>query len=65
VAVDVIRLSDGKRQGRLLPTADIGGTTGWLDMNDGIQSRRRQDGTYVVFLEEQVTAKGVFFQWRP
>lgn len=65
VAVDVIRLSDGKRQGRLLPTADIGGTTGWLDMNDGIQSHRRQDGTYVVFLEEHVKSKGVFFQWRP
>lgn len=65
VAVDVIRLSDGKRQGRLLPTTDIGGTTGWLDMNDGIQSHRRADGTYVIFLEEHVKAKGVFFQWRP
>ncbi len=65
MAVDVIRLSDGKRQGRLLPTADIGGATGWLDMNDGIQSHRRKDGTYIVFLEEVWMAKGIFFQWRP
>jgi hypothetical protein len=65
VAIDVLRLSDGKREGRLLPTADIGSTTGWLDMNDGIQSHRRQDGTYVVFLQEHVKAKGVYFQWRP
>lgn len=65
MAVDVIRLSDGQRQGRLLPTADIGGATGGLDMNDGIQSHRRQDGTYVIFLEEHAMAKGVFFQWRP
>ncbi len=64
-AVDVIRLSDGKREGRLLPTGDIGGTTGWLDMNDGLQSHRRRDGTYVVFLEEHTRAKGVYFQWRP
>ena len=65
MAVDVIRLSDGQRQGRLLPTADIGGTTGWLDMNDGIQSHRRKDGTYIVFMEEVWMAKGIFFQWRP
>jgi hypothetical protein len=65
MALDVIRLSDGKRQGRLLPTADIGGTTGWLDMNDGIQSHRRKDGTYIVFMEEVWMAKGIFSNGGP
>jgi hypothetical protein len=64
-AVDVYRLSDGKRMGRLLPTAEIGDTTGWIDMNDAVQSHRRADGTYVVFIEEDSMAKGLYWLWKP
>jgi hypothetical protein len=65
IAVDAYRLSDGKRMGRLLPTADIGGVTGWIDMNDAVQTHRRADGTYVVFAEEVWMAKGLYFLWKP
>jgi hypothetical protein len=65
IAVDVYRLDTGARVGRLLPTADIGGVTGWIDMNDAVQSHRRADGTYVVFAEEVWMAKGLYFLWKP
>ena len=65
LAVDVWRLSDGVRVGRLLPTADIGGVTGWIDMNDGVQSHRRKDGSYLVTCEEVWMAKGLFWLWKP
>ncbi len=65
LAVDVWRLSDGIRVGRLLPTADIGGVTGWIDMNDGVQSHRRQDGSYLVCAEEVWMAKGLFWLCKP
>ncbi|MCY3019505.1 MAG: hypothetical protein NTW87_10825 [Planctomycetota bacterium] len=65
IAVDVYRLETGERVGRLLPTADIGGVTGWIDMNDAVQTHRRADGTYVVFVEEVWMAKGLYFLWKP
>lgn len=64
-AVDVYRLADGKRVGRLLPTAEVGETTGWIDMNDAVQSHRRADGTYVVCAEEVWMAKGLYWLWKP
>lgn len=64
-AVDVYQLSDGKRVGRLLPTAEVGETTGWIDMNDAVQSHRRADGTYVICAEEVWMAKGLFWLWKP
>jgi hypothetical protein len=65
LAVDVWRLADGERLGRLLPTADIGGVTGWIDMNDAVQTHRRADGTYLVCVEEVWMAKGLVFVWKP
>jgi len=65
VAVDVWRLSDGVRLGRLVPTADIGSATGWFDMQDSIQTHRRKDGTYLIFGEECHMAKGIYWMWKP
>lgn len=65
VAVDVYHMVDGKRLGRLLPTAEIGGVTGWFDMNDSIQSHKRTDGSYMVFGEECWMAKGIYWVWKP
>ena len=53
------------RVGRLLPTADLGGVTGWIDMNDAVQSHRRKDGSYLVTCEEVWMAKGLFWLWKP
>ncbi len=65
LAVDIYDNRNGKRVGRLLPTQEIGGVTGWIDMNDGIQTHKRADGTYVVFTEEVWMAKGLYFLWQP
>ena len=65
LAVDVWRLSDGVRIGRLLPTAEIGGVTGWIDMNDAVQSHRRNDGSYLICAEEVWMAKGLVWNWKP
>lgn len=65
IAVDVYRLSDGVRIGRFLPTVEVGSVTGWIDMNDAVQSHRRADGTYVVFIEEDWMAKGIYYLWKP
>ncbi len=65
LAVDVYDLNTGKRTGRLLPTSEVGSTTGWIDMNDAVQSHRRADGTYVVFAEEVWMAKGLYWLWKP
>ena len=40
-------------------------STGWIDMNDAVQSHRRADGTYVVFAEEVWMAKGLYWLWKP
>jgi hypothetical protein len=63
-AVDVYRTADGTFLGMLLPTSEVG-STGWIDMNDAIQTHRRADGTYVVFTEEDWMAKGLYFLWKP
>lgn len=65
VAVDVYRLADGSRFGRLLPNGAVGNATGLIDMNDAVQSHRRADGTYAVFAEEVWMAKGLFWLWKP
>ncbi len=65
LAIDVWRLDDGVRVGRLLPTADLGGVTGWIDINNAVQSQLRKDGSYVVTCEEVWMAKGLFWVWKP
>ena len=64
-AVDVYRTRDGQRLGMLLPTDDIGSSTGWVDMNDAVQTHRRADGTYVIFLEEVWMEKNLYYLWKP
>ncbi len=50
----VNRLSDGAELGVLDPGPTVGGVanTGWIDLLTGINAFRRQDGEYLVFVEE-------------
>ena len=61
----IIRLTGVDQRGRLLPGPEVGQTTGWIDMNDGVQSTRRADGTYVVCAEEVWMPKGLYWLWKP
>ena len=63
----VNRLSDGKEMGVFDPGPTVGGveTTGWIDIFTGITAHRRQDGEYLVFVEDDGRAKVLVYRWRP
>jgi len=63
----VNRLSDGAELGVLEPGPTVGGVnnTGWIDLLTGINAFRRQDGEYLVFVEENYKAKSLIYRWRP
>ena len=52
------RPSDGAKVGVFDPGETVGGNknTGWMDVMTGITAHRRQDGEYLVFVEEDYKA---------
>jgi hypothetical protein len=62
--VKVLRLSDLSFVGNLSAEAVLG-ETGLLDLVESVDARRRPDGEYLVFLEDDYRAKIILFQWRP
>jgi hypothetical protein len=65
--VFVNRLGDGAPVGAFDPGETVGGTknTGWIDILTGITAHRRNDGEYLVFVEEDYRAKVLMYRWRP
>lgn len=63
----VNRLSDGAAVGVFEPGPTVGGVeaTGWMDLLTGITAHRRQDGEYLVFVEEDYRAKVLLYRWKP
>jgi hypothetical protein len=63
----VNRLSDGSAVGVFDPGATVGGVdkTGWIDILTGITAHRRNDGEYLVFVEEDYRAKVIMYRWKP
>ena len=63
----VNRLSDGAEVGVFEPGPTVGGVeaTGWIDLLTGITAHRRQDGEYLVFVEEDYRAKVLLYRWKP
>lgn len=61
------RMSDGAEVGVLEPGPDLGGVenTGWIDVLTGITAHRREDGEYLIFVEEDYKAKSILYRWRP
>ena len=49
------------------PGETVGGNknTGWMDVMTGITAHRRQDGEYLVFVEEDYKAKVLLYRWKP
>ncbi|MCA1963492.1 MAG: hypothetical protein LDL31_06060 [Prosthecobacter sp.] len=62
--VDVLRLSDGKTIGFLEPDESVG-EIGLQDLRESITARRRADGSYQVFSEDDAKAKVVLYHWKP
>lgn len=63
----VNRISDGAEVGVLEPASTLGGVenTGWIDIFTGITAHRRQDGEYLIFVEDDYKAKSILYRWRP
>jgi len=63
----VNRISDGAPVGVFEPGPTVGGieNTGWIDILTGITAHRRQDGEYLVFVEENYKAKALLYRWKP
>ncbi|WP_322013380.1 hypothetical protein [Paraburkholderia sp. J12] len=63
--VDVYDTRSGQFVGALTPGADVGSTSGWVDIYMGISAAQRPDGSYVVLVEDDARAKLLMYQWTP
>lgn len=52
----------GKEVGLIAPGPEIGGKTGWDDMEDGLRAFHRKDGTDLVFAEDDYFSRIVMYQ---
>jgi hypothetical protein len=43
----------------------VGHTSGWVDVPNGISAYRRDDGEYLVFVEEDARGKVLMYRWKP
>jgi hypothetical protein len=59
------RASDGSKVGGFWPGGEVGGRSGCIDFGSAIHARRRADGTYVIFAEEDEFAKILYYLWKP
>ena len=59
-------LSDGQEIGVFAPGSTPGGVenTGWIDILTGITAHKRDDGGYLIFVEEDYKAKSILYRWR-
>lgn len=62
--IEVFRLDTGARVGWMEPGPDVG-RIGLQDIRECLSAHRRNNGEYVVFLEEDWKAKVLMFRWRP
>lgn len=63
--VDVYDKDSGKEMGTFGPGAEVGNTSGWVDVPFGISAHRLADGEYLVFVEEDARGKVMMYRWKP
>ena len=63
--VNIVRLSDGKFAGTLVPGPALGEVQGWEDMPYSVQAMKRKNGEYLILAEEDARAKNILYRWRP
>lgn len=54
--------SDGRLLGKMKPGPEVHGESGWTDIRDAIRAFRRQDGDYLVFVEEDWKGKCMVYE---
>ncbi len=62
--IEVFRLDNGERVGWMEPDREVG-RIGLQDIRECLSAHRRENGEYVVFLEEDWKAKVLMFRWKP
>ncbi|BCF99411.1 hypothetical protein PPGU19_039800 [Paraburkholderia sp. PGU19] len=55
----------GTPVGTMQPGPEVGHASGWVDVPNGISAYRRDDGEYLVFVEEDARGKVVMYRWKP
>ena len=65
--VRVFDMRNGDFVGLLEPSEEVGGlnATGWIDMVDAIHALKRENGEYLVFVEEDYSNKIILYRWTP
>ena len=63
--VRVYGADDGATVGFMRPGPEVGGNSGWVDMSHGLQAIQRNNGDYLVIVEENYRAKNLIYHWRP
>jgi hypothetical protein len=63
--IDVYDARTGQEVGYMTPGASVGGTSGWVDVYLGISAVERDNGEYVVLVEDDARAKILMYRWTP
>jgi hypothetical protein len=63
--VDVYDARTGQPVGYMTPGASVGNTGGWVDVYLGISAARRDNGEYVILVEDDARAKILMYRWTP
>ncbi len=63
--IHVFTTRDAGYVGSFWPGESVGGQAGWLDMPYAIQGLRRQNGEYLLLVEEDFRGKNLLYRWRP
>ncbi|APA87950.1 hypothetical protein BJG93_21270 [Paraburkholderia sprentiae WSM5005] len=63
--IDVYDARNGTALGYMTPGASVGGTSGWVDVYLGISAVQRDNGEYVVLVEDDARAKILMYRWTP
>ena len=63
--VDVYDARTGTLVGYMTPGANVGGTSGRVDVKLGISAMQRANGEYDVLVEDDARAKILMYQWTP
>ncbi|MBN3758618.1 hypothetical protein G3N95_37305 [Paraburkholderia sp. Tr-20389] len=63
--VHVYDKETGTPVGTMQPGPEVGRASGWVDVPNGISAYRRNDGEYLVFVEEDARGKVLMYRWKP
>lgn len=63
--VNVYKTADGQYVGSMAAGPEVGGRSGWMDINIAVTARKSSSGEYTVLLEENSNAKVLVYRWCP